>query len=220
MTSAKSHSPRCPYLPDPWDDPEDHVDVQYWLEAFQEEKSGVLGQYLRHFAEPDRRVLLALAGKIDPPTSKAIRYVWKRSHGRPRHVERVDDPVQTALDGGDLPVVAKNLRTPSNPDPRVIAWLADQLDPEPGGSHFEIKLPRGRRPRHPKSVLPFTNNNTRTMRLGAKIGRLYRQYGKLEAALEEVMAEAKEAGNKLSRSSACRAYVQHMNRRAMKNPLI
>ena len=72
-----------PCFPHPWDDAEDHVDLFVWLGAIETGDMRLLARYLRNCSACDKRVLRALADKLDPPTKTASRYVWKRNRGRP-----------------------------------------------------------------------------------------------------------------------------------------
>jgi hypothetical protein len=204
-----------PCFPQPWDDPEDHVDLFVWLGAIDSGDMPLLAQYLRHSSACDKRVLGALADKLDPPIKTASRYVWKRNRGRPlSRLEGLEDPVEIALAEGDLSFVADHLKTSANPDQRIICWLAEQMDPDHGRSHFEFKQARGRKMRGRRAGLPFIND-TQQMFLGAKIARLYRQYGKLESALAEVVGTGKPCE---SRSAARRAYDHYLKNQPNKKP--
>ena len=115
--------------------------------------------------------------------------------------------MEIALADGDLAFIADHLKTSANPDPRVISWLADQMDPDQGHSHFEFKQARGRRVRGRIPGYPFVDD-TQRMFLGARIAQLYRQHGKLEAAIEDVVACTNNRCN--SRSSARGAYEHYI----------
>jgi hypothetical protein len=209
MTESKFNDLHRPYFPNPWDDPEDRIDALFWLDAIANDELGLIAEYLqRSETAADRKILSALADKLDPRTSNATRYVWKAHHGRPRRrLNAVSDSLQAALDDGGLGVVASHLRTTSKLDPRVISWVADQMDPDQGRSHFRVKHPRGPRSRSGTTGLPFANDIPK-MLLGAKIARLHQTYGKLEAAL----ADCEEAGSGMSRSTARRAYDYYRKR--------
>jgi hypothetical protein len=216
MAPLKYNSLHSPYFPEPWDDPKHHIDLFFWLGAIEQGNLVLIARYLRHFSLCEKRVLRALADRLDPPNRNTGRYVWKQNRGRPTSRSKpFNDPVQTALDTGDIVFVAHHLRTSSTPDPRVISWLADQMDPEEGRSHFEVKQPRGRRQRGRVPGYPFIND-TMQMFLGATIARLYRECGKLESALQEVVGPGKACN---SRSAARRAY-EYYNKKiaAIKNP--
>src|SRR4051794_33778241 len=91
-----------PCFPQPWDDPDDHAGLFVWLGAIDIGDMRVLARYFRHCSAWDKRVLHALADKLDPPTKAASRYVWKRNRGRPlSRLEGLVDPVEVALADGD-----------------------------------------------------------------------------------------------------------------------
>ena len=132
-----------PCFPQPWDDPEDHAGLFIWLGAIDSGDMRLLARYLRHCSPWDKRVLVALADKLNPPTNTASRYIWRRDRGRPlRRLKGLEDPIEVVLAEGDLAFIADHLKTSANPDPRVISWLADQMDPDQGHSHFEFKQAR------------------------------------------------------------------------------
>jgi hypothetical protein len=163
---------------------------------------------------PDRRILCAVADKIAPPIGMETRYVWKAHHGRPRQAMASDDLVQAALNIGNLPFIARQLRTSSNLDPRILPWIADQMDPVPGRSHFEVKRRPGAKCKN--AAGPLFSNDIQKMLLGSKIARNYQIHGKLEAALEEAVADrgSGKAGKQISRSTARRAYDYYLKRTA------
>jgi hypothetical protein len=208
MAPPNSDILHSPCFPQPWDDPDDHVDLFVWLGAIETGDMRLVAHYLRNCSACDKRVLRALADKLDPATKTASRYVWKRDRGRPlRRLKGLEIPLEVALAEGDLAFVADHLKTSANPDPRVISWLADQLYSDQGRSHFVFKQARGRRVRGRIPGYPFVND-TQRMFLGARIAQLYRQHGKLEAAIEDVVACTNNRCN--SRSSARRAYEHYI----------
>jgi hypothetical protein len=141
-----------------------------------------------------------------------IRYIWKRHHGRPsRHDGTPADAIVAALQSGNLSAIASHLRDCVVPDPRAIAWLADQLDPPSDrDSRFVIKRARKVRTRSPDSIAEI-------MRIGAIVARELHRSKKLEAALQYVMTESPEVPVPLRRSTARRAYQFYKRTRAIEN---
>jgi hypothetical protein len=157
---------------------------------------------LREAGNLDSSARYDLAKKLRPPSKRKgiVRYEWIRGSGRPRRDR--GDPLETAMNNGDLAVIADHLRNSECVDPRVITWLADQFDPPlPSSSRFVIK--KRRKPREGESPDELF---AKYMRIGEIVARYHREYGKLEAAL----TKAKEL-EKVSTSAAFRAHEIYKN---------
>jgi hypothetical protein len=148
------------------------------------------------------RVASALrGGKLDFPDRAALAYKlregivrWIRGWGRPR-LDR-GDPLEMAMNNGDLAVIADNLLK-SECDQRIITWLADQFGPPlPSSSRFEIKKPRKHREGESPDEL-----FARDMHIGEMVARFHQQGGPFKTALWNANIQ-----EKVSTSTARRAY--------------
>jgi hypothetical protein len=191
-----------PFIPDPWDDPEDHIDLLFFLDAIENGEMRLLGRYCRESPVLDRRVLSALADQLDPRDQDGTRFEWKKAIGRP--------PGQAKPPS--IASVVVHLRNAPTIDPAVLSWLADQLDPISSGvSHFVFK--RTRKRGRPLRRSRFLSEEMTVMMLGLSIEqtrqefeRLRPGYGKLEGALQHFMDGNDPRYKPMTRSRARRAY--------------
>ena len=140
-------SPRAAYIPPYPVDFHNRAD-RYTLRTYLDLNAfDGIARCLRAGVELDRHIRCALADKLDPPikSKKTAYYSWKRGRGIPRSGRL--DPLENAMNGGDLVVIANHLRTSEDVDQRVLMWLANQFDPPSQyRSRFQIKGPRTRPP--------------------------------------------------------------------------
>ncbi len=189
-----------PAIPDPWDDPEDHIDCLFWFDAIENREFELLARYCRESPTYDRRVAKALADKIAPQTRGGDPFVWRKANGRPR--------------GGAKPpsiaVVATQLRTGSV-EPGTWSWLGEQFNPRsPGDSHFV-------RARNRKGPSVAAKKRVATIFLGFRIEAKRREFAKkgpgyeqLEYTLDHFVRGADTRYKTMSRSRARRAYEEYM----------
>jgi hypothetical protein len=189
----------------PWE--EDTVDLGELLEAIYSGDMALPALYLRSAESIDRRVIRALADKLDPRNPKLSRYILKKGAGRPRKCSPVnpDDPIEILVNKGDPKDIADYLRRSENPDRRILEWLADRLDGSTAdGSRFVVKKPRGKPSRQSRWQVVGQQHGMRM--LGWKVDRKFREFGKLEAALHYFTQENKDWPHRISRSKARRAH--------------
>ena len=202
ITSLGIHSRLCP---NPWDD---HLDWTFWLQAVDEDRLSAIAQYFRQAVPHDRRVLRALADKLDPADRKYSSYILRKNSGRPKNVLVVDtDPLSVAMDKGDLIVIAAHLRIADAPDLRILIWLADHLDPmSTKDSHFIVKQRTGRPARQSRWNARFNGDQPWLKMLGLKVDLKFREMGgeDLDAALHH-FTDPIAVTSPVSRSTARRA---------------
>jgi hypothetical protein len=142
----------------------------------------VIGQRLRQDEPIPQGLFLKLAEKLNPSDSKKGRYVLRRAIGRPRKSSPSLDPIVSAMNRGELAQIAAHLRDAPAPDPRLLRWMADRLDPAgPSDPHFIIKLPPGR----PWGKSPWKEMSD--MMVAHRVNADLQVHGKLEAALHSVV---------------------------------
>jgi hypothetical protein len=153
-----------------------------------------IAECLRAGVKLDRHIRCALADKLDPPikSKKTAYYSWKRGWGIPRSARL--DPLEVAMNRGDVVVIANHLRTSEVVDQRVLMWLADQFDPPTQyRSRFQVKRPRTRS--------PSAKTITKYLHIGAIVAQSLKQGGPLDAALRDA-----EIQTKVSKTTAWRAH--------------
>jgi hypothetical protein len=190
-----------PAIPDPWDDPDDHIDRLFWLDAIENGELRLLARYCRESIIIDRRVLSALADRLDPQGVGSY-YEWKKANGRP--TAQAKPP--------SIASVVDHLRNAAAIDPGVLSWLADQFDPtSPCDSHFVFKQTRKRG--RPLRRSRFLSEEMGVILLGLRIEqtrkefeRLRSGYGKLEGALQHFVDGQDKRYKAMTRSRARRAY--------------
>jgi hypothetical protein len=223
-SSSKRPTAHNPLFLNPWDSQPDEIDLIFWLKAIDDGHFALIAEYIQLTQTVDKRILAALADKLDPPCQNASRYVLKKSNGRPLRKPRSGStaPIEAMLLSDDLKAIAYHLRTASYPDPLVRAWLTERLDPSSDRqSRFTIKRPRGRFPRQSELGKKICPSETRALLLGSKIHRKHKEWGKLESALQHFTVKSNAVPRPVSRSKARRVYdlYQQMVTR-IKNPRI
>jgi len=200
-------SPRAAYIPPYPVDFHNRAD-RYTLRTYLDLNAfDGIARCLRAGVELDRHIRCALADKLDPPikSKKTAYYSWKRGRGFPRSGGL--DPLEVAMNRGDLVVIANHLRTAEVVDQRVLMWLADQFaPPSKYRSRFIVVGPRTRPPSEEQIA--------KYLHIGDIVARSHRQGGSLDAALRE--AELKTS---VSRSTAYRAYSFFKDRTESKIPV-
>lgn len=190
----------------PWEDP---IHWGECLEAVYNDDTGLPARYLRTAECIDRRIIRALADKLDPSDPKLSRYNLRKTAGRPRKHSPVnsDDPIEVLVNEGDPKGIADYLRRSENPDRRALEWLADRLDRSTAdGSHIVIKKPRGKPPAQSRWQSLLVGEHHGMKMLGLKVERKRRELRKLEAALHYFTQENKDWPHPVSRSKARRAH--------------
>jgi hypothetical protein len=184
------------FVPDPWDE-DPLISWSLCLQALDEDDTALAAQYLRQGGIIDRRVLIALADRLDPEGGRSGRRYLLKATGRPRKVDpNLQDAVLRMLDCRDLKAIAHHLRTVRPPDKRIIEWVISRLDPPTSRSpRFIVKQPVGRPRSHQPNWL-----------LGLKVKRKLDEFGKLEAALAHFQSENDDWWRPVSRSEAVRSY--------------
>jgi hypothetical protein len=209
-SSSKHTDASNPYFPDPWDDQSGEIDPIFWLKAIDDGHFARIAEYIERTRVVDRRILIALADKLDPPFQNASRYVLKKSNGRPLRKPRSDStaPLEVMLLSDDLKAIADDLRTASYPEPSVRAWLIERLDPSSDRqSRFIVKQRRGKSPRQSELDKKICPSETLALLLGSKIHRKHKEWGgKLESALHHFTVKSEAVPRPVSRSKARRAY--------------
>ncbi|MDB5567365.1 MAG: hypothetical protein JWP84_3931 [Tardiphaga sp.] len=202
----------------PWEDP---IHWGECLEAIYHDDTGLPAQYLRTAESIDRRIIRELADKLDPSDPKLSRYVLRKRAGRPRKHSPVnsDDPIEVLLDNDNPPGIADYLRRTPNPDARIVAWLADRLDPTTAdGPRLVVKQPIGKPSAQSRWQSLLVGEHHGMKMLGLKVERKRRELGKLEAALHYFTQENKDWPHPVSRSKARRAHQVFLKvNRARKN---
>jgi len=224
-SSSKHRNAHNPFFSNPWDNQSDEIHLIVWLKAIDDGNFALIAEYIQRTRTVDRPILIALADKLDPPCQNASRYVLKKSNGRPLRQPRSDsaDPVEAILRSEDLKAIAYHLRTASSPDPRVRAWLTEQLHPASNRqSRFTMKRSRGRSPRQSELDKKFHPSDTGFTLLGSKIHRKHKEWGgKLESALHHFTVKSDAIPWPVSRSKARRAYDFYQQKvTRIKNPKI
>jgi hypothetical protein len=219
MTPAKSDDIHNPYLPNPWDDPDDTIDWVFWLQAVDEDRMPVIAQYLSQPGPHDRRVLRAFADKLDPSDRRQSRYLLRKRNGRPAKLSTITDDkaLDIAMKAGELISIASHLRFASTPDRSVLDWLTIHLAPERSDDpHFIIVKPKGRSPKQSYWAERLLGKNYDTEMFGFKVDLKFRGDGKLEAALQHFMTRSKANPRPVSRSKALRAHQAFVKTRSRK----
>jgi hypothetical protein len=191
----------------PWDQDPD-IGWALCLEAILKDDTKLAARYLLTSERIDRRITLALADKIEPGLQGFSKYILKRAAGRPRKLSpsRVDDPIESAMEKGDLKWIADYLRREPKLDRRIVEWLAVRLDPPTVDSpRFIVRQKRGR-PTRRSRLSTMLHGDTAKIMLGLKVHREFQKGGKLEAALHHFTQANKDWPHPISRSKARRSH--------------